>query len=650
MIKYPHFLILFFIISQFCLSQNSKEIDSLLQIVKNSSKDSLKVSILNKIAFKYIFNDESKARQIIRQSEKIAQNSKLKFGYNEVVNIKGIINDVSGQSDSACFYFTKSLKLSKENKFKTLEVRSVNNLGMYYFNNGKNSEALKYFFEAVKINSSLPKDKQINESICNNNIGLIYQSMNLFEKALPFHNKALSVRIEKNMIKDQVSSYNNLGICYRNINNNKKALEYFNKGLSIIKQTNDQVEYFKIIENLASVYIDEKKHKKAIEMLLELNNKDRKITIEPKSKLGNFSKLSACYVAIGQSENAIKYCKLGLSIIKSNPSLEIFATDIYRFYGAANYSIGNDVLGDEYLKKYFELNKKIFSNKTSSNIADLEVKYETEKKEKELLKSKAQIVQKEIETKQITNQLIIATIIALAFLVIGYLVYRQQKQKNAQIQQENKLKAAIAEIENQNKLQEQRLSISRDLHDNIGAQLTFIISSVDNVKYGFDITNQKLDNKLTNISSFAKDTILELRDTIWAMNSNEISYEDLEIRINNFIEKAKLSQENISFSFAIDESLKTKKLSSVEGMNVYRTIQEAINNSLKYAAANVISVNIKPQTNKTLISIKDNGKGFDIETIEKGNGLKNMQKRIEEIKGKFDLYSDENGTKIEILI
>ena len=385
-------------------------------------------------------------------------------------------------------------------------------------------------------------------------------------------------------------------------------------------------------------------------MLLELNNKDRKITIEPKSKLGNFSKLSACYVAIGQSENAIKYCKLGLSIIKSNPSLEIFATDIYRFYGAANYSIGNDVLGDEYLKKYFELNKKIFSNKTSSNIADLEVKYETEKKEKELLKSKAQIVQKEIETKQITNQLIIATIIALAFLIIGFLIYKQQKQKNQQQAKENDLKLAIEKIENQNKLQEQRISISRDLHDNIGSQLTFIISSVDNVKYGFDIANEKLDNKLSNISSFAKDTILELRDTIWAMNSNEIAFEDLEIRINNFIEKAKLSQENISFSFAIDESLKTKKLSSVEGMNVYRTIQEAINNSLKYAAANVISVNIKPIENQTLIAIKDNGKGFDLAAIEKGNGLNNMKKRIEEIKGKFDLYSDENGTKIEILI
>jgi signal transduction histidine kinase len=235
-------------------------------------------------------------------------------------------------------------------------------------------------------------------------------------------------------------------------------------------------------------------------------------------------------------------------------------------------------------------------------------------------------------------------------LVIGYLVYRQQRQKNSQIIQENKLKSAIASIESQNKLQEQRLSISRDLHDNIGSQLTFIISSVDNVKYGFDITNEKLDNKLTNISSFAKDTILELRDTIWAMNSNEIIFEDLEIRINNFIEKAKLSKENISFSFIIDENLKNKKLTSVEGMNIYRTIQEAINNALKYAEADIIAVNIKQQNDQTAINIKDNGKGFDELIVEKGNGLKNMKKRVEDIGGIFSLNSSTEGTKIEILI
>jgi signal transduction histidine kinase len=230
------------------------------------------------------------------------------------------------------------------------------------------------------------------------------------------------------------------------------------------------------------------------------------------------------------------------------------------------------------------------------------------------------------------------------------LIYRQQKLKTTQQAQEFELKSAISKIENQNKLQEQRLNISRDLHDNIGAQLTFIISSVDNIKYAFDITNEKLDNKLSNISSFAKDTIIELRDTIWAMNSNEISFEDLEIRINNYIEKAREAKDQISFSFAIDPVLKTQKLTSVQGMNIYRTIQEALNNAIKYANATVISINAKQVENQLKIIIQDNGVGFDEATVEKGNGLQNMQKRIEEIGGEFHLSSSNEGTRIEILI
>jgi signal transduction histidine kinase len=86
--------------------------------------------------------------------------------------------------------------------------------------------------------------------------------------------------------------------------------------------------------------------------------------------------------------------------------------------------------------------------------------------------------------------------------------------QNRQLEQESQLKLAISKIETQNKLQQQRLDISRDLHDNIGAQLTFIISSVDNIKYGFEIENPNLNSKLDRISNFTKSTIVELRDTI----------------------------------------------------------------------------------------------------------------------------------------
>jgi signal transduction histidine kinase len=296
-----------------------------------------------------------------------------------------------------------------------------------------------------------------------------------------------------------------------------------------------------------------------------------------------------------------------------------------------------------YVDKLVVVNNQLLENSVVKQTAELETKYQTEKKEKLLL-------EKEAEAKQRNTLLIGISVLAFFIALIGYLIYRQQKQKNIQQAQEYKLKKAISKIENQNKLQEQRLNISRDLHDNIGAQLTFIISSVDNIKYAFDISNEKLDNKLSNISSFAKDTIIELRDTIWAMNSNEISFEDLEIRINNYIEKAKEAKDQISFSFAIDSVLKTQKLTSVQGMNIYRTIQEAVNNAIKYANASVISINAKQAENQLKIIIQDNGLGFDEATVEKGNGLKNMHKRIEEIGGEFHLSSSNEGTRIEILI
>lgn len=85
-------------------------------------------------------------------------------------------------------------------------------------------------------------------------------------------------------------------------------------------------------------------------------------------------------------------------------------------------------------------------------------------------------------------------------------------------------------------------------------------------------------------------------------------------------------------------------------MNIYRTIQEAVNNSIKYAKASRISISAKKLENQIKITIQDNGLGFDEKTVEKGNGLQNMQKRIEEIGGEFQLSSSNEGTRIEILV
>src|SRR5690606_13651588 len=89
-----------------------------------------------------------------------------------------------------------------------------------------------------------------------------------------------------------------------------------------------------------------------------------------------------------------------------------------------------------------------------------------------------------------------------------------------------------------------------DLHDNIGAHLTFIISSIDTLKQFMANRDMKLSDRLGNMSSFAKDTIRELRDTIWAMNKSHISIEDLKLRIANFIGHANQATTDTTLSFA----------------------------------------------------------------------------------------------------
>ena len=132
---------------------------------------------------------------------------------------------------------------------------------------------------------------------------------------------------------------------------------------------------------------------------------------------------------------------------------------------------------------------------------------------------------------------------------------------------------------------------------------------------------------------------------------SEFGFEDLRGRIYNFIEKAQSVKEDIDFKFTIDDNLKPVKFTSIVGISIYRTIQEAINNAIKYANATQITVAISLQNGKTNIVIKDNGEGFDVENIVAGNGLNNMNKRMDEIDAKFSIVSSKSsGTMVTLII
>ena len=529
-------------------------------------------------------------------------------------------------------------KLANKMNYSLGEAESYSNLSLVYYYDGKYDNDLKYSLKAISIYEKINNQEKL--ALEYGELGYRMKKTNLV-KGIYYMQKGKGIAEKNNFQKPLLSIYNNYGYLKELNKEDDSALFFYKRGLIIKEKIQDSVGIPYSLNNIALIYLKQKKFSETNVLL----NRAFNIRLKLKDQIGiaeNYFYFGDLNFNQQRYSEAIDFYQKSLNIAQKNSYLDLVKS-CFKAISESYERLGNSKESLFNYKKFSQYKDSLSNIETNSKIAALEIQFDTAKKEKLIIAQKN-------EAKQKNSYLIGLSIVAFLTALTGFLIYRQQKQKNIQQAQEYKLKKAISKIETHNKLQEQRLSISRDLHDNIGAQLTFIISSVDNIKYAFDITNEKLDNKLTNISSFAKDTIVELRDTIWAMNSNEISFDDLEIRINNYIEKAKEAKDQISFSFAIDPVLKTQKLTSVQGMNLYRTIQEAVNNAIKYANATVISINAKQVENQLKIIIQDNGIGFDEATIQKGNGLQNMQKRIEEIGGEFHLSSSNEGTRIEFLL
>ena len=641
-------VLLFAVLSMvFGFAQQAK-IDSLYQIIHTTKNDSTKVAVYNQIVWKYLFSDKVKAKELLDTSEKIALATNQKFGYNSVLGIKGIYYDVNGNSDSAKYFFEKALEYSKKHKFLVHEEHTLNNLGMYNWNQGNFEKALNYYFESIRVNQKNPENKRGNVDASYNNIGLIYQEMHLYDKAIKYHLKSLEIRKKRKYIAAQIHSYNNLGFCYKELNQLQKARASFEMSITLSKQINPGNEYYNAIEGLASIEFREENYKKALDLYLQSLNRPQEVPMNAKEKINLYSNLSAVYVNLKQPKEALKYGELCLSELQLSSENKEYEVEVYKSLAQAYYMIGNVEKGSFYNEEFYNKTTQKFKEESAKSFQELEIKYETERKEKDLAQEKVKVAERELRIKNKNNLLLISGFVILSILLLSWLFLSQQKFKNKQLQKEKELSEALLKIESNNRLQEQRLAISRDLHDNIGAQLTFIISSIDSLKMFLTNGEDKIIQKLSNISQFTKETITELRDTIWAMNKDEILVEDFKTRISNFIEQAKVSLQGISFEFTCHLPKETS-FNSKDGMNIYRIIQESVNNAIKHAKATKIEVVVSKVNQKIEVIIKDNGNGFDIENNSLGNGLNSIKKRALESNCELKIESNSSGTTVSLV-
>ena len=621
------FLMVFFLLSCCSLAQNQTNNSNLVHY-----------ELLKKVNLNYLKNG-SKAKKTLDSLQPIlikkANDSLLGLYFRVLSNVKS--NQL--EKEEALKEIDKSIYYFKKAKNKQGEVLSSLNKGNLFLMKGEPKLAMKVYSEALFL--AQKNDLKYEQAILHKNIGVLFFNQNKTQESLNQYQKALKILLKINNVKEIANTYTNIGNVYYNEYDSKNALLNYNKAMKLTIQVKDSVNLAKLCNNIGSVYIDDE-HDTVKGLSYLLKSLDLKTKLNEKNDLiFAYENIATVYIGLKKFDVAEEYLKKAYDMaLKSGNKEEL--KEIYENYSLLYEGKKEYKKANEYYRMYTKVKDTLLNIENLKAVEEIKTKYQTAEKEKIIL-------QKEIENKKKTNWLILFFVLTVTSVLLGYLFYHQQKLKNKQQEQEFQLKSAIAQIETQNQLQEQRLAISRDLHDNIGAQLTFVISSVDNLKYGNQISDNRVVNQLTKISDFTKSTIIELRDTIWAMNTNEFSFDDLRSRIFNFIEKAKSAKEDIVFKFNVDDTLKEMKFSSIIGINLYRTIQEAVNNAVKYSDAKEIEVSVLNQGDSTKIEIKDNGKGFDMETVDFGNGLNNMRKRIEEIGGGFSVFSEINrGTTIKI--
>ena len=200
-------------------------------------------------------------------------------------------------------------------------------------------------------------------------------------------------------------------------------------------------------------------------------------------------------------------------------------------------------------------------------------------------------------------------------------------------------------MQEQHQLQLERERIARELHDNVGSQLTYLINKIED-EDGLLINKEES----SHLSDFARGAMRELRETIWALDKKEILPEELGNKVRQLLQLYKNNGSNIEMHWEHENGLQ-RPLNSLEALNIYRIIQEAINNAVKYSGASNIKVLANFAGKNFRVSIEDNGKGFDEQHTEKGYGLLNMKKRAEEMNGELLVKSViGKGTVVELYV
>lgn len=558
-------------------------------------------------------------------------------------------------------------------------ARAYAYLGDYYYDVNLSDSAYYNYYQAEKLFFKLKNNKLV---------GLMYlKKANTQIKVMDYYGSEKSAvtalnyfRIEKNK-NYEYDAYNILGMSCLEIKDFEKSLDYFNKTLDLAIE-GKVVDYYQTkalaLSNIGNVYQKKEDYKSALNYFQRAIKEPNLYNEYSNLYASILNELTYSKFKLGKSENVPDDFYKALKIFKANESLtnlfgcKIHLSEYYesikeldsaRKYADLAYKLSKDsrIINlqlkalnqltkinpentNTYSKEYLSLNDSVI--KMERNVAEkfARIEFETDefKRQKERLSAQNQ-------------NIIVFSLLGFLLIILLYVV-KDQRSRNVQFKLKEAQQRANEEIFalmlSQQKMmdesvQKEKQRIGQELHDGVlgrlfGARLNLDSANRRDDEKGIEIRNHYI-NELKYIEQDIREISHELNRERFALINNFVAI------ITNLFEEQKLLKDTVYFSYTIDSVINWDNVPNNIKINVYRIIQEALQNINKYAEAKNVSVAIVKDAENIHISIIDDGVGFDVSRKSKGIGLLNIESRVKTCKGKLEIKSKKGkGTSISI--
>ncbi|EDP71227.1 sensor histidine kinase [Flavobacteriales bacterium ALC-1] len=497
--------------------------------------------------------------------------------------------------------------------------------------------------EALRILNSLENAESYVEDkyLVLNLLGLVSLKLENYDESISFHNQALKLTKQlQNGESLAIESLNNLAFAYREKGDYDKSLEIFSDIVKMPLLKQDQSFYGLVLDNFAYTkflsgnYNYDEVEKELKKALIISNRLDDEFT-----KLAASIDLARFYKNNNKLDSSLKYARQSYKLSKDIPINDLYLESMLILAGLTDGDISKS-----YLKEHIKLNDSL-----------LKVERSVRNKHARLIYGTDQI---EAENKQISKENLYLAILSIGLLLTAILIYvvisqraKNRKLKLLQVQQKANEDIYNLMLGQQDKVDEARakekIRVSKELHDGVLGRLFGTRLSLDSINFqdGKDAMMTRA-NYIGQLKTIEED----IRKISHELNTDFVSGTGFMDIVTELIENQTQAYD-LQHEFDYTDDISWDLVSNKTKINIYRIIQESMQNIYKHANANAIKISISLEKSVICLDIIDDGDGFDTSKNKKGIGLKNMTSRVEDINGEITFTSQSgHGTEVNVKV